>query len=206
MLYDINMIVDMDTKISRKQAHNTRIRAQIVTAAGRLFRVHGYDGVGLNELMAGAGLTRGAFYAHFASKQALFVAVMQAEHPILRKLQERQGNPAQLWQQMHQIFASYLAFENRAEIWAGCSIAMLTHDVGRSSPQARAAYDDIMAMIEAEVIRDQPIAAGHPNITAAVSLAFGAVAQSHASHSPDRQAALLASAHATFCTLLDQAR
>ena len=89
---------------------------------------------------------------------------------------------------------------------SGEFIAMLTHDVGRSSDEARAVYDDIIALIEAEVIRDQPIAPGHPNVTAAVSLAFGAVAQSHASHSSDRQAALLGAAHATFCTLLDELR
>jgi len=37
----------------------------------RLFREHGFDGIGLKDLMAGAGLTQGAFYKQFASKEDL---------------------------------------------------------------------------------------------------------------------------------------
>jgi len=51
----------------RKQA--TRLR--IIETAGRRFKTDGIDGSGVATLMADAGLTNGAFYAHFASKEDL---------------------------------------------------------------------------------------------------------------------------------------
>ena len=40
-------------------------------AAARLFREHGFDGVGVDAIMKEAGLTHGGFYGHFASKEEL---------------------------------------------------------------------------------------------------------------------------------------
>src|SRR5271155_5553708 len=67
-------------KVSRDQvaAHRTRILA----AAGRLFRLRGFDDVTVAEVMKDAGLTHGAFYGHFPSKEALIAeAVRQALPP-----------------------------------------------------------------------------------------------------------------------------
>ena len=44
---------------------------RILKEAARLFRERGFDGAGVAEIMKAAGLTHGAFYAHFASKEAL---------------------------------------------------------------------------------------------------------------------------------------
>jgi hypothetical protein len=46
-------------------------RQTVINVASRLFREHGYDGIGLKDLMKGAGLTQGAFYKQFASKDDL---------------------------------------------------------------------------------------------------------------------------------------
>ena len=48
-----------------------KTRAKILRAAGRVFRREGYHAAGVDKVMAEAGLTAGAFYAHFESKQAL---------------------------------------------------------------------------------------------------------------------------------------
>lgn len=56
-------------KVTREKA--AAHRAAIVKAASRLFRQHGFDGVGVAEIMKAAGLTHGGFYGHFASKEAL---------------------------------------------------------------------------------------------------------------------------------------
>ena len=56
-----------------------RRRAQhIVEAAGRLFRQHGIDAVGVDAIMHAAGLTHGGFYGHFPSKEALVAEVADA--------------------------------------------------------------------------------------------------------------------------------
>src|ERR1700761_5915782 len=51
---------------------------RIIEAAGRLFRRHGIDGVGVDAIMREAGLTHGGFYAHFPSKEAMVAEVSRA--------------------------------------------------------------------------------------------------------------------------------
>ena len=56
-------------KVTKAQVEANR--AHIVDTACTLFRERGYDGVGVAELMATAGLTHGGFYRHFGSKAEL---------------------------------------------------------------------------------------------------------------------------------------
>src|SRR6187200_1020720 len=53
------------------KGHKQATRERIVEAAGRRFKQDGIDGAGIATLMSDAGLTNGAFYAHFASKDDL---------------------------------------------------------------------------------------------------------------------------------------
>src|SRR5206468_5570320 len=46
-------------------------RQNVINVASHLFRSHGFDGIGLKDLMEAAGLTQGAFYKQFASKEDL---------------------------------------------------------------------------------------------------------------------------------------
>ncbi|MGE0503329.1 MAG: TetR/AcrR family transcriptional regulator [Rhizobiaceae bacterium] len=57
--------------------HNARTRERILEAARILFNRHGYSGVTIDQVMAEAGLTRGGFYAHFASKEKLFAEAIE---------------------------------------------------------------------------------------------------------------------------------
>ena len=54
-------------RTTAKQASHERI----VDAAARAIRRSGYDGTGVADIMKDAGLTHGAFYAHFASREAM---------------------------------------------------------------------------------------------------------------------------------------
>ena len=56
-------------KVSKAQAQANR--SHIVETASRLFREHGYDGIGIADLMAAAGFTHGGFYKQFGSKSDL---------------------------------------------------------------------------------------------------------------------------------------
>ena len=56
-------------KVSRQQAEKNRER--VLDVAGRLFREKGFNGIGVDDLMKGAGLTHGGFYANFKSKEEL---------------------------------------------------------------------------------------------------------------------------------------
>lgn len=61
------------TQAERSQA----TRAALVDAARRLFAERGYAGVGTEEIVRAAGVTRGALYHHFAGKRELFEAVYE---------------------------------------------------------------------------------------------------------------------------------
>src|SRR5215469_8840503 len=56
-------------RVSRIQAEKNR--QTVIDVASCLFREHGFDGIGLKDLMKGAGLTQGAFYKQFGSKDDL---------------------------------------------------------------------------------------------------------------------------------------
>src|SRR5256885_8921582 len=63
-------------KVTKEKA--AKNRATLVQAAGRLFRERGIDGVGVAEICQAAGLTHGALYAQFPSKEALAAEALAA--------------------------------------------------------------------------------------------------------------------------------
>src|SRR6185369_2760765 len=68
-----------------------RIRAELFGHAGRLFRLRGYTGTNIDDIMLAAGLTRGAFYAHFRSKDALFAEIVSRGTSLLTRLRGGQA-------------------------------------------------------------------------------------------------------------------
>ena len=60
------------------RAHETR--AAIISAAASLFRSRGYGGTSQNDVAEAAGVTKGALYFHFTSKQHMALAVISAQH------------------------------------------------------------------------------------------------------------------------------
>jgi len=60
---------------SRRQEYSASTKRALVDVATELFTAHGYAGTSLDEIVAGARVTKGALYHHFSGKQALFEAV-----------------------------------------------------------------------------------------------------------------------------------
>jgi AcrR family transcriptional regulator len=67
-----------DTRRSQKERSDS-MRAALVRAGRKLFVNSGFAATGTPEIVAAAGVTRGALYHHFQDKQALFAAVIRAE-------------------------------------------------------------------------------------------------------------------------------
>ncbi|MGW1216641.1 ScbR family autoregulator-binding transcription factor [Streptomyces sp. NPDC002499] len=62
-----------------KQERAVRTRDAILAAAARVFEEHGYQAATVNEILTSAGLTKGALYFHFPSKEHLAEGVLHAQ-------------------------------------------------------------------------------------------------------------------------------
>src|SRR6184192_2855455 len=117
-------------RVSRVQAAENR--QTVINVASRLFRSRGFDGIGLKDLMKGAGLTQGAFYKQFASKEEL---VAQASRRALESAFSRWSaaaaeNPKD---PLGAVVSFYLSPEHCEERLDGCPIVALGSDAARQS-------------------------------------------------------------------------
>ena len=121
--------------------HKEATRRRIIEAAGRRLKSDGIDGSGVAALMADAGLTNGAFYAHFASKDDL-VASAVAEQ--LRQQRERYRAQVLDRAGVEQMVREYLSVEHRDNPAAGCPSAALLDEIGRCTDATKHSYTDGM--------------------------------------------------------------
>jgi TetR/AcrR family transcriptional regulator, transcriptional repressor for nem operon len=124
---------EMNNRTSAKEASHERI----VSAAAKAIRRSGYDGTGVADIMKEAGLTHGAFYAHFESREALLVEAADrasAESSALAASVLDSVLPNQALQALMQ---AYLSKEHVEAIETGCPISALGSEVPRQSPEVR---------------------------------------------------------------------
>lgn len=134
--------------------HKARTRDRIVAAAGRAFRRRGAEAPTVDEVMADAGLTRGGFYAHFDSKQALLAEVLATDHPLIKQLARRPPARAADWlTQTRRVFADYLDPDHLGEVAAGCTFAALAAEAARADEAAREGFHAAWRRAQAEVMR-----------------------------------------------------
>lgn len=117
-------------RVTRAQAEENR--RTVVATAGRLFREHGFNGIGLSDLMSAAGLTHGGFYKQFGSKEDLQVeacnsALAGSTERLSEVIESADGDP------FAAVVAKYLSRAHRDNISEGCAFAALGADAGRHS-------------------------------------------------------------------------
>lgn len=125
-------------RVSRTQAEENR--QAVINVASRLFREHGFDGIGLKDLMKGAGLTQGAFYKQFASKDDLSAraATRALENALDRWKGAAEDNPQD---PLGEVLAFYLSMEHRAKRKDGCPVAALGSDAARQGVDLKASFE-----------------------------------------------------------------
>lgn len=115
-----------------------KTRTEILRVAARLFRNEGYNGVSVDNIMEEAGLTRGGFYYHFASKSELFAEVLRWDHDLVDMLQARAGEA--LADEAVAIARDYLEPAHRHLVGPGCVLTTLMPDVVRAGGEAQEAF------------------------------------------------------------------
>src|SRR6266516_6787819 len=128
--------------------HKQATRRRIIETAGRRLKRDGIDGSGVATLMADAGLTNGAFYAHFASKEDL-VATAVADQ--LRTQYEGLAAVAPGRAGVEQLVRAYLSAEHRDSPEDGCPSAALLDEIGRCGDATRRAYTEGVLAIAGEI-------------------------------------------------------
>jgi TetR/AcrR family transcriptional repressor of nem operon len=148
--------------IMRKAKHSVRAAAKeasherIVSVAARAIRRSGYDGTGVADIMKEAGLTHGAFYAHFASREAMLAEAATracaetatATADYLATVPADQALPA--------LLRAYLSPTHQANVESGCPLAALGSETPRQAAEVRRATTrHIKAMVDL-VARQSP--------------------------------------------------
>jgi TetR/AcrR family transcriptional repressor of nem operon len=125
-------------KVMRYPVEETAAKHErIVKEASRLFRERGFENVSVGEVMKAAGLTHGAFYAHFGSKEELEAAAVAYGLKVSLERMQRSSSKKNKESYADQ----YLSRWHRDNPGDGCTMAALAQEVARSTPKLKAAFE-----------------------------------------------------------------
>jgi AcrR family transcriptional regulator len=135
------------------KGHKDETRRHILDVASAQFRESGIAAVGLAGIMSEAGLTNGAFYSHFASKEDLVREVLT---DALTRREERHKANLENGVALETTIRDYLSTRHRDRAGTGCPTAALVAEIARHPKATRDAFtgkvSDIIVLM-AEQIR-----------------------------------------------------
>jgi TetR/AcrR family transcriptional regulator, transcriptional repressor for nem operon len=178
-------------------------RQRIVEAAGRRFKEDGIDGAGVAAVMSDAGLTNGAFYAHFTSKEDLIANVLADQlraqrHSLDSQPPDRAGLDA--------FIRAYLSPQHRDQSADGCPSAALLDEIARRPAGTRQVFtDELMGEIDDIAARLDPtdLEAARTDALTVFGLMVGTLQLARALTDRDLSDQLLARGVETALKLLD---
>ncbi|MEQ1548771.1 MAG: TetR/AcrR family transcriptional regulator [Chakrabartia sp.] len=121
--------------------HKQEARTRMIEAAGRGFRRSGFGGIGVDGLAKEAGVTSGAFYGHFKSKQAAFrEALLGGVDELRSNILALQADHGDAW--LETFVDLYLREKRLCALDGSCALQSLTPDVQRADPATKAAFEE----------------------------------------------------------------
>jgi len=124
-------------KLNARTAAKEASHERIVSAAARAIRRSGYDGTGVADIMKEAGLTHGAFYAHFESREAMLAEA--ATRACAESAAAAAGVVASVppQQALSSMLRAYLSQQHLKQVETGCPLAALGSETARQAPEVR---------------------------------------------------------------------
>lgn len=163
-----------------EKGHKDETRRHILDVASTQFRESGIAAVGLAGIMSEAGLTNGAFYTHFASKEELVREVLSEA---LNRREERHKANLENGVALEATIRDYLSTRHRDHAGAGCPTAALVAEIARHPKATREAFtgkmSDLIALM-AEQIRQGSAEERRRKAIAIYSIMVGALQLSRA--------------------------
>jgi len=156
----------MNAKLEQKEkSHET-----ILDSAARLVRQRGISGARVADVMKGAGLTVGGFYAHFSSKEALVDEALRRTGKALRE---------RLFSRLHEkpeadraevVLKRYLSAAHRDEEVLGCPFPAVVGEIGTTAPEHGPVLAEQVEAMAAGLEELLPKGRGTPRRTLALGL------------------------------------
>lgn len=129
------------------ESHKEQSRQRILQAAAELFTRKGFNQVGIDEVMQAAGMTRGAFYAHFNSKHELY------EQAIIDAGLKAAAHFNQGGQSLEQVIDNYLSETHLLSQDIRCPMACLVSDVAHDDQRVKHTYTKMLKGFTAQLNR-----------------------------------------------------
>jgi TetR/AcrR family transcriptional regulator, transcriptional repressor for nem operon len=157
-------------------------RRRILDTAARRFKTDGIDGSGIATLMADAGLTNGAFYAHFTSKDDLVSVTIteelrtQCEEFAAALAGDERGG-------MERMIREYLSPEHRDHPEQGCPSAALLDEICRSTATVKRSYTEglfAVADVVAATMPDSDLQSARAQVVGLFAMLVGTLQMSRA--------------------------
>lgn len=127
-------------------SHKEETRKKLLASAGAIAKRGGFGTTGVDELMASIGLTGGAFYGHFPSKEALFGELVREE--IAKSGEMLAGNQDSPPDHVAQRLRSYLSSYHALHPETGCVLPALGPEIARADPEVRAAVEQGLKQLQ----------------------------------------------------------
>jgi TetR/AcrR family transcriptional regulator, transcriptional repressor for nem operon len=124
--------------------HREQVRQRIIQSALQLFNRHGFTAASIDDIMAGAGMTRGGFYSYFQSKSELYAEAISCF--VSEKLE---GNAAEQKapDRAARLVRDYLSLDHIEDVDGSCPLIGLPSDISRNDQSVREAQESALRMM-----------------------------------------------------------
>jgi TetR/AcrR family transcriptional regulator, transcriptional repressor for nem operon len=183
------------------QVQKAESRQRVLDTAARQIREHGLEALGVADCMRSAGLTHGAFYGHFSSRDALIVAALeQAMTRGEKRVMSRGADAAEHSKTPFEaIVDAYLHPAHAENPGTGCALCALAGDAVHATADVKALYTTHLRRLAGQLTQ----AAGSGDETLGLGVAatiVGAITLARAVDDHELALSILTAAHALVMT------
>jgi TetR/AcrR family transcriptional repressor of nem operon len=186
--------------------HKQKSRERVIAEAAKAIRSDGPQAISVAGVMGAAGLTHGAFYAHFENRDALLLAgIERMFEEGSARIQTETGRGVSPKAALTSYIGFYLSRSHRDSRTSGCPLPFLAAEAPRLNEEMRERYaQGVQSLTGALANLLREMAYPDPDTTAASVLAemVGAVSLARAEPDSERSYAILSASRASLKTRL----
>lgn len=127
--------------------HKQQTREKLLHSSAALAKKQGFASVGVDGLMKAIGLSGGAFYSHFSSKDELFGSIVARE--LSQSLERLSGGAEPSLERLDKCVQVYLSMAHVEQAQAGCALPSLGAEIARSDISVRQQAQDWICRLQA---------------------------------------------------------